>query len=87
MGHIKINNLCKEFVERRHAKRNKGSGPVFGEKIKVLDDINLEFQPGEMVCILGPSGCGKSTMLRIIAGFDQPSSGQVFQDGKQLTEP
>ena len=87
MGLIQINNLSREFVEMRQAKRNKGAGPKFGETIKVLDDINLEFQPGEMVCILGPSGCGKSTMLRIIAGFDKPSSGQVLQDGKELTEP
>lgn len=87
MGHIQINNLSRSFIERRRNKRNNGSGPQFGEEIKVLDDINLEFQDGEMVCILGPSGCGKSTMLRIIAGFDQPTSGQVLQDGNKLTEP
>jgi ABC-type nitrate/sulfonate/bicarbonate transport system ATPase subunit len=87
MGTIQINNLSKDFFERRHSSRKNGNGREFGEKIKVLDDINLEFQDGEMVCILGPSGCGKSTMLRIIAGFDQPSSWQVLQDGKRLLKP
>ena len=39
MGHIKINNLSRSFIERRHNKRNKGNAPEFGEEIKVLDDI------------------------------------------------
>jgi ABC-type nitrate/sulfonate/bicarbonate transport system ATPase subunit len=55
--------------------------------IVVLDDINLEFQDGEMVCILGPSGCGKSTMLRMIAGFEHPSSGEVLVNGNIVTKP
>jgi ABC-type nitrate/sulfonate/bicarbonate transport system ATPase subunit len=87
MGHLLIKNLDKEFLERRQQKRGTNGNGKFGQKIKVLDNINLEFQDGEMVCILGPSGCGKSTMLRIIAGFDQASSGQVLQDGRQLTRP
>ena len=53
----------------------------------ILDDINLEFHEGEMVCILGPSGCGKSTLMRIIAGFDTPSAGKVLIDGKEVTGP
>lgn len=87
MGHIIIKDLCRHFVERRHTKRGQNGTTSFGDKIKVLDNINLEFEEGEMVCILGPSGCGKSTMLRIIAGFDQPSSGQVLKNGKQHTSP
>ena len=87
MGHIQIKGLNKEFVERRRNTRNKDGSTQFGQAIPVLDNIDLEFQDGEMVCILGPSGCGKSTMLRIIAGFDKPSSGMILQDGQQITAP
>lgn len=87
MGHILINNLSKVYVERRRQIRGAAgeSGP--GARIAVLDNLNLEFLAGEMVCILGPSGCGKSTLLRIIAGFDKPSSGQVLQNGWELSTP
>lgn len=86
MGHILINNLTKEYIERRRQKRAEATTDP-GARIVVLDQLNLEFQAGEMVCILGPSGCGKSTLLRIIAGFDKPSSGQVLQNGWELTKP
>ncbi|MCI5209652.1 MAG: ATP-binding cassette domain-containing protein, partial [Candidatus Electrothrix sp. ATG2] len=67
MGHIQINNLCREFVNRRKKKRGT-DGLAYGEKVSVLEDVNIEVEEGEMVCLLGPSGCGKSTILRIIAG-------------------
>lgn len=43
----------------------------------VLDDINLDFNPGEFISIIGPSGCGKSTLLRLIAGLDDTTSGTI----------
>ena len=49
---------------------------------KILDDISLEISDKEFVTVLGPSGCGKTTTLRIIAGFLQPDSGNVFFDGE-----
>ncbi|MER3493474.1 MAG: aliphatic sulfonate ABC transporter ATP-binding protein [Mastigocladus sp. ERB_26_2] len=52
----------------------------FGTKT-VLQDIDLELQPGEFVAIVGRSGCGKSTMLRLIAGLDAVSGGSVFLNG------
>ncbi len=87
MGHILIENLNKEFIERRQHKRDKEGRPESDRTVTVLEDLDLEFEAGEMVCILGPSGCGKSTLLRIIAGFEQPSSGRVLQDGRQLSKP
>jgi ABC-type nitrate/sulfonate/bicarbonate transport system ATPase subunit len=85
MGHILIKDLRKEFFERRNFSRN-GNSP--GSEVNlVLDDINLEFHTGEMVCILGPSGCGKTTLLRIIAGFDKPSSGKVLINGRKVDTP
>jgi ABC-type nitrate/sulfonate/bicarbonate transport system ATPase subunit len=87
MGHIVIKNLNKEFTNRRRVRRDPEDQNGFGRSIPVLDNINLEFQKGEMVCILGPSGCGKSTMLRIIAGFDTSTSGQVLINSKPVNGP
>jgi len=58
-----------------------------GTRLLALDNIDLKVQPGEFLCIVGPSGCGKSTLLHLIAGLHHPSSGKVFIDSKQVTEP
>ena len=50
-----------------------------------LDNINLEVEPGEFLCIVGPSGCGKSTLLHLIAGLQPPTSGNVLVDGNPVT--
>ena len=50
-----------------------------------LDNVSLNFAPGELTALLGPSGCGKTTLLRIIAGLEQPDSGQVFLDGEDAS--
>lgn len=86
MSTIQIKNLKKSFIDKRRVGRNYDA-PHLGEEILVLDNINLEFTEGELVCILGPSGCGKSTLLKMIAGFDHPSVGEVFIDSKPVTGP
>ncbi len=53
--------------------------------ITVLSDINLFIRKNEFVTLLGPSGCGKTTTLRIIGGFETPSSGRVLFDGQDIT--
>jgi len=55
------------------------------EKQTALNNISADIEKGEFVCILGPSGCGKTTLLRIIAGLETPTSGQVFIGGKDAT--
>ncbi len=56
----------------------------FGEN-RAVDDVTLEIAAGEFFSILGPSGCGKTTTLRIIAGFEEPDSGQVLLGGEDVT--
>jgi len=51
----------------------------------VVDDISLDITKGEFVTLLGPSGCGKTTTLRMIAGFDTPTSGQILLNGEDIT--
>ncbi|HOV13406.1 MAG TPA: ATP-binding cassette domain-containing protein, partial [Spirochaetota bacterium] len=51
---------------------------------KVLNNVNLTIQKGEFFSLLGPSGCGKTTLLRIIAGFEFPSEGNLLLDGKNI---
>ena len=57
----------------------------FGE-VTAVDALNLDIQQGEFFSMLGPSGSGKTTVLRMIAGFDLPTSGKVFLQGKDVTE-
>ncbi|KNZ70581.1 ABC transporter [Thermincola ferriacetica] len=51
-----------------------------------LQDINIEIADGEFISLVGPSGCGKSTLLNIIAGLEEPTSGQITKNGKKVTE-
>src|SRR5215204_553673 len=59
----------------------RGVTKRFGELVAV-DHVDLEVQPGEFLALLGPSGCGKTTTLRMIAGFDEPTEGEIEIDGR-----
>src|SRR2546423_4131463 len=59
--------------------------PLGRERIEILKGISFQIMSGEFVSIVGPSGSGKSTLLGIIAGLDNPSTGQVFIDGVDIT--
>ena len=52
-----------------------------GDERLILKDINMEIEAGEFVCILGQSGCGKSTLLRLLAGLEQPTTGEILMQG------
>ena len=56
-------------------------------QVQALDRISLQVGEGEFLCLVGASGCGKSTLLNIIAGLEEPDSGEVFADGKSITGP
>ncbi|QIL71208.1 putative 2-aminoethylphosphonate ABC transporter ATP-binding protein [Diaphorobacter sp. HDW4B] len=55
------------------------------ETFSALRNIHLSVRPGEMLCFLGPSGCGKTTLLRIIAGLETQSEGQILQNGRDIS--
>jgi spermidine/putrescine transport system ATP-binding protein len=70
---VRLNNVIKEFPARG------------GEKpVRAVDNVSMDIYDGEFFAMLGPSGCGKTTTLRMIAGFEQPNSGQVIIDGRDF---
>ena len=54
--------------------------------VKAVDDVSFEIKEGEFFSLLGPSGCGKTTLLRLLAGFEYPTTGNLFIDGVDITE-
>ena len=75
--------LCdmeKEILIRLHGVSKAFDGET------ILDNISLDIHDKEFVTLLGPSGCGKTTTLRIIGGFETPDSGEVFFDGKEISQ-
>ena len=64
------------FVSIRHVNK------IYDNKVQAVFDFNLEIQPHEFIVLVGPSGCGKSTTLRMIAGLEEITSGQLWIDGK-----
>jgi spermidine/putrescine transport system ATP-binding protein len=65
------------MIEIRDVTRSYGA-------FKALDDANLTIREGEFFSLLGPSGCGKTTLLRMIAGFDDPTTGSIAVDGQPM---
>lgn len=60
---------------------------VNGKPLVALDNVSLNVDEGEFVCLVGPSGCGKSTLLNLIAGLDAPDSGTILTNGKPVAAP
>ena len=73
--YLVLSNLSKHFVSR------DGSGTV-----RAVDDIDVTIERGQFVTLLGPSGCGKTTTLRLIAGFEFPTLGNIVLDGEEINE-
>lgn len=57
-----------------------------GQKVHAVKDINLTAEAGQLVTLLGPSGCGKTTLLRMIAGFEEPTSGDILFGDKRMND-
>jgi ABC-type nitrate/sulfonate/bicarbonate transport system ATPase subunit len=70
-ANVSLKNLSKSFTRK-------------GKELSVIKDVNLDIKSGEIVALLGPSGCGKSTLLRLIAGLEEPTSGEVRIDDRKI---
>jgi spermidine/putrescine transport system ATP-binding protein len=70
------------IISARHVIKAFGQGAA---AVRALDDVSLDIQRGEFFTLLGPSGCGKTTLLRLIAGFEMPTGGQILLDGADIT--
>ena len=64
----------------------KNISRIFDDGFKAVENFNLEVKRGEFVTFLGPSGCGKTTTLRMIAGFDLPTEGEILLNGKEISK-
>lgn len=73
-------------VELKDVSKVFHSGSGGEEKVHAVKDINLIISAGEFFTLLGPSGCGKTTTLRLVAGFEVPSSGEVFIQNKAMSK-
>lgn len=75
MPEIALKNVTKAFDSQR------------GARTLALQDLNLRIKSDEIACLVGPSGCGKTTLLNLIAGFEQPTAGEILVAGRNVTRP
>jgi len=71
-------NIAENIIELKGIKK-------YYDNFMAVEDFNLEVKKGEFVTFLGPSGCGKTTTLRMIAGFELPSEGQILLNGNDIS--
>lgn len=74
LGSVKLTGISKEFIDDD------------GSKITAVDNLDLTINDGEFFTLLGPSGCGKTTILRMLAGFENPSEGKIEINNRDITD-
>ena len=70
---IKVNQVSKKFGQDK-------------DEVVALDNVSVEIMENEFFTLLGPSGCGKTTLLRLIAGFEHPSAGDISLNGESISQ-
>ncbi len=73
---VEVVGVSKEFIHR-----------TSGDAFLALQNIDLKLKANEVVCLVGASGCGKSTILNLIAGFEEPTNGEILIDGRKISRP
>ena len=76
----------EQNASRENIKELKHISRTFDDGFRVVEDFNLTIKRGEFVTFLGPSGCGKTTTLRMIAGFDKPTEGELLLNGRDIRD-
>ena len=72
---VTLNGITKVFRD-----------PQSGQDVRAVESVSFRLEPGELVTLLGPSGCGKTTVLRILSGFEQPTSGRILIGEADVTD-
>ena len=91
MAAVSLKHIKKVYPNTEKKKKKKGEEApvrrlkVTEEGVLAVDDFNLEIADREFIVLVGPSGCGKSTTLRMIAGLEEISGGELTIDGKVMT--
>ena len=80
VGYTSVTVSYTHLIELKHIKK------CYTKDVPVIYDFNLTINEGEFVTFLGPSGCGKTTILRMLAGFETPTSGEILFNGKDISE-
>ena len=93
MASVSLKNIKKVYPNEEKKKKAKKGEPVKKTNLKVteegviaVEDFNLEIADKEFIVLVGPSGCGKSTTLRMVAGLEEISGGDLFIDGKRVND-
>ena len=93
MASVSLKNIKKVYPNEEKKKNSKKGEPVKKTNLKVTDegviaveDFNLEIADKEFIVLVGPSGCGKSTTLRMVAGLEEISGGELYIDGKKVND-
>ena len=75
-----VDKTKEKIIELINLNRTFEDGTI------AVDNVNLYVRKGEFITFLGPSGCGKTTTLRMIAGFDKPTSGKILLNGEDISD-
>lgn len=78
-AHVASSKIIAQHIDKIYTSGKKST--------KAIEDVNIDIQDNDFVCVVGPSGCGKSTLLRMLAGLDFPSAGDIIVNDKKVTGP
>ena len=78
-AHVASSKIIAEHIDKVYTSGKK--------KTTAIEDVSIDIQDNDFVCIVGPSGCGKSTLLRMLAGLDFPTSGEIVVNDNKVTGP
>lgn len=79
VAHVASSKIRAEHIDKVYVSGKKST--------KAIEDVSIDIQDNDFVCIVGPSGCGKSTLLRMLAGLDFPTAGDIIIDDRKVTGP